>query len=193
MSDTETFHLTTKDFTILEVMLERTIGRDETIRAILQRKIARATVMFRDDIAADVATLNSRVAYRVDDGPQETRIIAHDDMRGLVGSILPITNPRGLALLGLAEGQSMTIARPGGGRETLTLQRVLYQPEAARGRSRPDAGAERAGMADTVEPRRARPPMLRVVHSCDDLPPKPAPKAMAAADDGFDDPGPSAA
>lgn len=30
-------------------------------------------------------------------------------MRGLVGMLLPITNPRGLALLGLAEGLSMTI------------------------------------------------------------------------------------
>ena len=121
MSDTETFHLTTKDFTILEVMLERAIGRDETIRAILQRKIARATVMFRDDIAADVATLNSRVAYRVDDGPQETRIIAHDDMRGLVGSILPITNPRGLALLGLSAGQSMMWTARDGRRHELSV------------------------------------------------------------------------
>ncbi len=186
MSDTETFHLTTKDYTILEVMLERAIGRDETMRAILQRKISKATVMFREDIAPNVATMSSRVTYRVGDGPAETRIIAHDEMRGLVGTILPITNPRGLALLGLSEGQSMEIARADGGRETLTLQEVLYQPEAAQKRLE-------TGGTEAAEAPRPRGPVLRVVHRSDDLPPKPAPKVMAQADNGFDDPGPSAA
>lgn len=39
--------------------------------------------------------------------PSETQIGAHGEMRGLVGILLPITNPRGLARLGLAEGQSI--------------------------------------------------------------------------------------
>lgn len=43
--------------------------------------------MFRDDIPANVVTLSSRVAYRVNDGPAETRIVAHDQMRGLVGML----------------------------------------------------------------------------------------------------------
>jgi len=196
MSDIETFHLTTKDFTVLEVMLERVTGRDETMRVILQRKISNAIVTFREDIAPHVATLSSRVAYRVDDGPEEIRVIAHDDMRGLVGTILPITNLRGLALLGLSEGQSMEITRADGGRETLTLQQVLYQPEASQKQS------ERGGRADgqasggeaSAQILRPRGPFLRVVHSSDDLPPKPSHKtAVPASDNGFDDPGPSAA
>ncbi|WP_315920602.1 nucleoside-diphosphate kinase [Mesorhizobium sp. SP-1A] len=187
MSATETFHLTTKDYTILEVMQERAIGRDETLAQIVRRKISNAVVMFREDIAPTVATLSSRVVYRIDDGPAETRIIAHDTMRGLVGTILPITNPRGLALLGLSEGQSMEIAKAGGGFETVTLQTVAYQPEAAQ-RELDKTGQTRP------QPTRQRGPILRVVHRSDDLPPRPAQKhAASGPDDGFDDPGPSAA
>ncbi len=190
MSDTENFHLTTKDFTILEVMLERAIGRDETLRAILQRKVSKAIVVFRQDIAPTVATLSSRVTYRVDDKPAETRVIAHDEMRGLVGTILPITNPRGLALLGLSEGQSMEIARADGTREILTLEAVIYQPEAAQRKLEMTGGEE-------TEPEAGRPrgPILRVVHRSEDLPAKPVTKIMATSDNGngFDDPGPSAA
>lgn len=184
MSDTETCQLTTKDYTILEVMRERYQGRDAAMSAILQRKVSRALVMFRDDVPPNVVTLSSRVAYRVNDGPAETRIVAHDDMRGLVGMLLPITNPRGLALLGLAEGQSMTIPNPHGKPETLTVQEVVYQPEAAR--------RERLRLAHGSEPRPAG-PILRVVHRSDGLADRPAKKVMATAEGGFDDPGPSAA
>jgi len=184
MSDTETCQLTTKDYTILEVMLERYQSRDPIMEAILQRKISRALVMFREDVPANVVTLSSRVAYRVDDGPAETRIVAHDEMRGLVGMLLPITNPRGLALLGLAEGQAMTIPRPDGNRETLTVQEVVYQPEAAR--------RERSRLANGTDPRPSG-PVLRVVHRSDRLPYKSAKTIVMAVDGDFDDPGPSAA
>ncbi|WP_208603617.1 hypothetical protein [Mesorhizobium loti] len=88
--------LTTKDYTILEVMQERRPARGDTLSAILQRKISSAVVVFSEDILASVVTLSTRVAYRVNDGQAETRIVAHDEMRGLVGMLLPITNPRGL-------------------------------------------------------------------------------------------------
>ena len=184
MSNTETYQLTTKDYTILEVMLERYQGRDATMSAILQRKVSRALVMFRDDIPPAVVTLSSRVAYRVNDGPAETRIVAHDDMSGLVGMLMPITCPRGLALLGLAEGQSMTIPNPDGRLDTLTVQEVVYQPEAAR--------RERLRLARGAEPRPGE-PVLRVVHRSDGLEDRSLNKVTAAAESGFDDPGPSAA
>ena len=184
MSTTENYQLTTKDYTILEVMLERYHGRDATMSTILRRKVSQALVMFRDDIPPTVVTLSSRVAYRVNDGPAETRIIAHDEMRGLVGMLLPITNPRGLALLGLAEGQSMTIPKADGSVETLTVQEVIYQPEGAR--------RERFKLTHGADPIPGR-PVLRVVHRSDGLPDKSANKIAVAFQTGFDDPGPSAA
>jgi regulator of nucleoside diphosphate kinase len=185
MPTTDSCQLTTKDYTILEVMQERH-PRGDVLSVILQRKISSAVVMFREDIPATVVTLSSRVAYRVNDGPAETRIVAHDEMRGLVGMLLPITNPRGLALLGLAEGQSMSIPTAGG-LETLTVHEVVYQPEAAR--------RERLKLVGPAAPGLWRPggPVLRVVHRSDDLQDKAQNKIMGASDTGFDDPGPSAA
>ncbi|MER9625016.1 nucleoside-diphosphate kinase [Mesorhizobium sp. M0222] len=178
--------LTTKDYTILEVMQERLPACGDTFSAILQQKISSAVVVFRQDIPATVVTLSSRVAYRVNDGPAETRIVAHDEMRGLVGMLLPITNLRGLSLLGLAEGQSISIPTSDGGFETLTVHDVVYQPEAAR--------RERLKLAGVAAPGpRPGGPGLRIVHRSDEAQDKAAKQVMSAFDSGFDDPGPSAA
>lgn len=187
MPNIDSCQLTTKDYTILEVMRERHPARSEILLNILQRKISSALVMFRDDIPPNVVTLSSRVAYRVNDGPAETRIVAHGEMHGLVGMLLPITNPRGLALLGLAEGQTMSIPTDAGGVETLSVHEVVYQPEAAR--------RERLRLAGGATPGswQAGGPALRVVHRSDELQDKAENKGMAAFDTGFDDPGPSAA
>ncbi|QPC92995.1 nucleoside-diphosphate kinase [Mesorhizobium sp. INR15] len=186
MPNIDSCQLTTKDYTVLEVMQERRPGGD-TFSAILQRKISNAVVMFREDIPATVVTLSTRVAYRANDGPAETRIVAHDEMRGLVGMLLPITNPRGLALLGLAEGQSMSIPSADGGLETMTVHEVVYQPEAARRERLKLTGNAASGSWRQGEP------VLRVVHRPDELQDKAENKVMAAFDTGFDDPGPSAA
>lgn len=128
----DTCILTAKDFTIIEVMLERCPGPDEPRRALLARKVAAASVVFQGDVPPDVATLNSRVSFRVDDRPAATRIISHDRMNAPVGLFLPVTTLRGLALLGLSEGQPLRFDGPGGAVETVLLQSVDYQPEAAR-------------------------------------------------------------
>jgi regulator of nucleoside diphosphate kinase len=179
-TQTQNCLLSTKDHTILEVMLERCLGRDDPMRAILEEKLAHAVVMFRDDLPPTIVTLNSRVRYRVNDQPAETRIVSNDEMRGLVGSVLSITNPRGLALLGLAEGQTFRIN--GNDSEEMTVLEVSYQPEAA---------AREAKLTKNAPPRG---PFLRVVHRCDDLPEpeRPARTTWSAAPE-FDDPGPSAA
>jgi regulator of nucleoside diphosphate kinase len=98
----ETCILTTKDFTILEVMLDRCLGRDDPLAPILKRKIDSALVVFRDDVPENVATLSSRVTLSVDGRDPDTRVISHDRMTSPVGMYLPISTLRGLALLGLA-------------------------------------------------------------------------------------------
>ena len=50
MSSTETCQLTTKDYTILEAMLERHLGYDETMSAILHRKVSSALVVLAENI-----------------------------------------------------------------------------------------------------------------------------------------------
>lgn len=176
----ETCILTTKDFTILEVMRDRCHGRDDPLAPILKRKIASAIVVFRDDVPANVATLSSRVTFIVDDGAPDTRVISHDRMSSSVGMFLPITNRRGLALLGLIEGVEFILANDDGREERIRLEKVHYQPEAAR--------REREAAKRSAAPTRGR-PALRLVRG--EFPETGT--RVPVGPDGFDDPGPSAA
>lgn len=177
---TETCFLTTKDFTILEVMLDRCLGRDDLLAPILKRKIESATVMFRDDIPVNVATLSSRVTFTVNGREPVSRIISHDRMTSPIGMFLPITTARGLALLGLSEGQEFTIANSDSREERILLDEVYYQPEAAR--------REKEALERTNSPTLGK-STLRVIRGTFYDQPRPVP----VAHDGFDDPGPSAA
>jgi regulator of nucleoside diphosphate kinase len=173
--------LTTKDFTILEVMLDRCPGAGDPMRALLVRKINGATVVFRDDIPPDVATLSSRVTFTVDGREPDTRIISHDRMTSPLGLFLPITTLRGLALLGLSAGEAFGFAKSNG-EERVVLEQVLYQPESAR--------RERDALARLTTPA-ARRSLLRVIPGT-----RYGHQAVGSERGGVrldDDPGPSAA
>jgi len=128
----ETCILTTKDFTILDVMRGRCLGRNDPLAAVITRKLESATVMFREDIPSDVATLSSRVTFSVDGRDPDTRVLSHDPKSSIVGMFLPITILRGLALLGLSEGQELCLTDDEGRQVRVRLHTVHYQPEAAK-------------------------------------------------------------
>ena len=175
----ETCILTTKDFTILEVMRDRCLGRDDPLAPLIKRKIDSALVMFRDDIPDNVATLSSRVSFRIDGRDPDTRVISHDRMRAPVGLFLPITTPRGLALLGLAEGQEFRLVNYEGVEERIVLEKIHYQPEAARREkevmSRASPAARRCGPASA---------RVRAGRSATPCPWLPFPAAPPLADSG---------
>lgn len=180
---TTTCQLTTKDFAILETMLERLTATGDPLVPMLRRKLSSATVVFSDEIDPGVVTLNSRVVFRVDGGPADTRIVVQGTLRGFVGLTIPISVPRGLALLGLSAGDEAVIDCPGGPIETLVVEDVLFQPEAAR-------HGHQQEPAEPVVPERRFPVLVYSNGS-------PAPigggrKIRHTVPDG-DDPGPSAA
>lgn len=162
--------LTTKDFTILEVMLERGAGHPTPLTALLKAKIATARVVFREDVPETVATLNSRVSFRVDDGAPQERIVSQARIAAPTGNFQPITTLRGLALLGLAEGECIHAPGPDGQPEEIVLLKVLHQPETAQRR---------------MNRRSPAAPILKLVAGGKPL--------VAANSDLDDDPGPSAA
>lgn len=127
--------LTAKGMTILEVMLDHYLGIDDPMASRIRRKTEAALIVFPDDVPANVATLSSRVVFSVDRRERDTRILSQDSMNGLVSLFLPITTFRGLALLGLTEGQEFSYPDQDGLMETICLEKVLYQPETA-GRER---------------------------------------------------------
>lgn len=120
---------TAKDFSLLEAMLEGCRQRDGALAALLRRKLKSATVVYRDDIRANVVTLNSRVVYRAGNQPFGPHLIVQEAHANRSGQI-SIQTLRGLGLLGLAEGQRITVDRDGNGLETLIVDRLVFQPQA---------------------------------------------------------------
>ncbi|MCC4243839.1 nucleoside-diphosphate kinase [Stappia indica] len=185
----DTCILTTKDFTLLEVMRDRRRGHEDPLVPILKRKLETATVVFREDVPETVATLSSRVTYSVDGRTPDTRVISHDHLSMPMGMFLPITTRRGLALLGLSEGEEFLLQDASGRQERILLQKVHFQPEAARRSGGGSTGETGETAAQAMpEPARRR-PLLKLVHG-----------ALAGADrpraggyNGPEEPGPSAA
>src|SRR5690606_38376352 len=105
---------------------------DDPLVPLLQDKLAVAAIVAEHAMPPDVVTLYSRVRYRIDSLPPATRILIHDPAHEVIGATLAVASPRGLALLGLAPGQAATLAGPDGAVETICVDAVLYQPEAAR-------------------------------------------------------------
>ncbi len=123
--------LTTRDFTLLEAMLDDPFVRDTRLVPVLRRKIATAIVVFREDLPENVASLNSRVTYRIDGASRDTRVLSDDRMTTPIGMLLPVTTLRGMALLGLAEGQEFVLTNVDSVEERILLETVHYQPEKA--------------------------------------------------------------
>ncbi len=170
---TERFHFTFKDHGALEDMRRRLRPDETALAALLERKLANAVLSQMEHVREDAVTLNSRVRFRVDGGEPQTRIVTRG-AGGHLGAVLPLANRRGLALLGLVQGQSIAYEGMGGATETIDLIAVLHQPERAR---------------RTMEEQERDRRVLRLVHSAE---PRIRP-APTAAPWGGDDPGPSAA
>ncbi|PBC05935.1 nucleoside-diphosphate kinase [Mesorhizobium sp. WSM3860] len=138
------YRLTTKDLAILEAMLIRRRGFADAIVPMLERKLAESSIVPVGMLEPDVATLNSRVVFRVDEGAPETRTLMLGDAFAPVGSGLPVGTWRGLCLLGMRAGQSVLAKRPDGSGERILLEDVAYQPDAAR-QATPTAGQRPRG------------------------------------------------
>ncbi|RWG62488.1 nucleoside-diphosphate kinase [Mesorhizobium sp.] len=115
------YRLTPKDLAVLEAMLMRRRAFADAIVPMLERKLAESNIIPAGMVEPDIATLNSRVVFRINDGAPETRTLMLGDASAPVGFGLP---------LGMRAGQSVVAERPDGSRERILLEDVAYQPEA---------------------------------------------------------------
>lgn len=152
-------HLTTKDFTTLEIMQARAFGNDGFMQSILNGKLCRAIVMLQYQIPETIVTVGSLVSYRIDDRPVETRVVANEDYHGLLGllPVIPISHPHGLAILGVAAGSSVLLQPHEGIAERITVVEVLNQPEAMR------RGVRRKGKIGEAAGGKVVPPLDRTL------------------------------
>ena len=123
--------LTTRDYAMMEDFLDSGAYVGEGVAALARRKLAGAMIVFPDDVPPDVATVNSRIAFTVGDRPAETRVLVRDAGHRVSGAALRVDTLRGMALLGLEADEHVVLERPDGSSETLRLDAVIHQPEAA--------------------------------------------------------------
>jgi regulator of nucleoside diphosphate kinase len=97
----------------------------------LVRELMRATIVDEGSIPADVVTMGSRLEYR-EEGRNSTQVatLSYPGEREFLDDAISVLTPVGAALLGLAAGQSICYAGPDGRPVTMTVIRVVYQPEA---------------------------------------------------------------
>ncbi|TPM28818.1 nucleoside-diphosphate kinase [Mesorhizobium sp. B2-3-4] len=174
--------LTMKDFAVLEVMLGRRRAFADPMARMIEEKLSNAIVVPNESVGPDIVTLNSRVVFCIDTGAAETRTLVQNEVRGPVGSSLSMATRRGLCMLGMAQGQTASIELADGRCESIRIEAVLYQPEAARRAARERASAGRP-----------RPHGLTLVYSAGASIRPLGETARMRQTEGDDDPGPSAA
>lgn len=173
--------LTFRDWAILRAMLDRRAA-DDPLAALLRQKLSVCDIVSGEDLASDVVTLDSRIVFSADDGSSHTRILVRTEAAGSVGLTIPVTSPRGMALLGMSKGETGTVAREDGPAETVRVDDVLFQPDAAKW----------SAQWRPPDNRLVRRPTLTLVHSAErNLPHSRALQYPQGG--GNDDPGPSAA
>ena len=126
--------MTIWDFCKLDSLLaSRANERSWKVDAFLARELKRSIVMDDSQIPSDVATMRSRVEFRIEGaGLAQIAILAYPDECHAYEDAISVLTPLGSAILGLSEGQSISYAGPDGTSMDVTMLRVLHQPEAAR-------------------------------------------------------------
>ena len=100
----------------------------------LVRELMRATIIEESEestLPADLVTMGSRVEYcEQGRGSSEIVTLAYPGEREIYDDAISVLTPIGAALIGLRAGQSICFAGPDGRPVTITVIRVLDQPEA---------------------------------------------------------------
>ena len=143
--------LSVRDFTALERFARFQLSPTGPVHDALLSKLEQSRMLPADAVMPDVASLGSRVVFAVEGGRAQGRVLVLPTQHSPAGWTLPVTTPRGLALLGHLPGTVVTAIRRDGTAESLRLLAVTYQPDAAAGADasalptkRPDTSAREA-------------------------------------------------
>lgn len=98
----------------------------------LAAELDRARIVEADEIAPDVVTMHARFIFRDEaHGTTRTASLVYPGEQNIDEGRISILTPMGAALLGLSEGQSITLEGRDGAPRTLTILRLLSQPQGA--------------------------------------------------------------
>lgn len=128
MADLPQIYLTQEDLDRLLKLVELPGNRWE----MLERELVRATVVPRENIPADVVTMNSRVVFENETtGERREVTLVYPGNSDIDAGKISVLVPVGTALLGLRVGQSIDWELPGGEKQRFRIVKVPFQPEAA--------------------------------------------------------------
>lgn len=82
-------------------------------------------------VRADVVTLYSQVLVTQDDGEQHKLTLCYPDDAEPNAGFISVLSPVGLALLGRRVGAQVSWTMPSGRQRLLTIDAMLFQPEAS--------------------------------------------------------------
>lgn len=129
MTDLPHIYLTREDMDRLLALVDAYPG---TRFEKLEGELLRAKVVAKEEIPADVVTMNSRVVFEnVGTGERREVTLVYPGSADINAGRISILVPIGTALLGLRVGQSIDWELPSGERQRYRIAALPYQPEAA--------------------------------------------------------------
>lgn len=144
--------LTFDDHTRLDRLMCTLTGSRSPLAAMVRRKLETAVIIHSLDPDEDLVTSGRKVRYSIDGAKEAERILSWD--RPIVGdeSTICIQELRGLALLGLRAGQSISMSGDGG-IETIEVEKVTVVLDQRVGRvhGRSRASSRAASIASLLQ------------------------------------------
>ena len=129
MTDLPHIYLTQNDMDRLLALVDAYPGRRFEK---LEAELLRANVVPREEIPADVVTMNSRVIFENEaTGERREVTLVYPGDADIDAGKISILVPVGTALLGLRVGQSIDWQLPNGEKHRYRVIDVPYQPESA--------------------------------------------------------------
>lgn len=162
--------LTAGDVNVLMSMLEAYRETPDLFTAFLRDKINHAEIYFKDDIPSDVVTLDSHVMYTINGRDTLLHVLVRSGLERLPDFALSVHTMRGLALLGLAEGEKVEYFLEDGRREILQVVTVTYQPEARESKFKGSSQAPFQSVDNAPQVLSFKPRLRSIVYEPDDDP-----------------------
>jgi regulator of nucleoside diphosphate kinase len=122
--------LTAGDVNVLMSMLDYYSEMPNAFTVLLREKLSHAEIFFKDDISPGIVTLDSRILYSVNGRTMGPQVLVRSSPELLPDYALSVHTMRGLALLGIARGETVDCRLEDGTLEVLRVESVFYQPEA---------------------------------------------------------------
>lgn len=143
--DRPDIQLTRRDFSRLDQLTAApTGGGSRRVVDFLVDELSRARVVDADRIAPDIVTMHSEIVFRDEEsGRERTVTLVYPNEHATHDAALSVLTPLGAALVGLAEGQTMSFETSDGTARHVTIVKVLSQPKEDGRAAEPRATAAR--------------------------------------------------